>query len=357
MNRLYYLNHSPIDFYFSQNARDFVVTEIPLYEFSGEGEHLILKVRKKGLTTWQMIQAISEQSGVKVRDIGYAGLKDKEAMTIQYISINKKFEDKLENFSHESIKILERFYHKNKIKIGHLKGNKFFIRLKKVNPVSAKQIGEAIKNISKFGMPNYFGFQRFGRDGNNYEVGKEIIEGKKNIRNRKEREFLINSYQSHLFNLWLSKRVEVNKLISSFNEKELVDILNLSKEEVKLLKSQIHPFKLLRGDLANHYPYGRVFEVENYEEQNRFLDKEIVPTGLLSGKKQLLSEDLAYGYEKEFVDENITANGARRFAWIFPSDIENSYKESEFWYELHFFLPKGSYATVLLEEIAHKEIR
>ncbi len=357
MNRLYYLTHSAIDFYFSQNSRDFVVDEIPLYEFSGNGEHLILKVRKKGLTTWQMLQIISEHIGIKVRDIGYAGLKDKEAMTIQHISINKKFEDKIKNFTHESIKILESTYHNNKIKLGHLKGNRFFIRLKKVNPLSAKQINEALKSIEKFGMPNYFGYQRFGKDGNNYEIAKEMMEGKKKIRDKTEREFLINAYQSHLFNLWLSKRVELSKVVNSFSENELISYLNLTKDVIKLIKNQPHPFKLLLGDLASHYPYGRIFKFEDYAEANRFLNKDIVPTGLLSGKKVLMSEDLAFNYEKEFIDEIIPIDGTRRFAWVFPTEIESKYIEKEFWFELHFNLPKGSYATVLLEEIAHKEIR
>jgi tRNA pseudouridine13 synthase len=87
MERQYYLPHSPIEFHFRQSARDFVVDEIPLYPFSGEGEHLVLHVRKKNLSTWQMVDIFSNHLGIKGRDIGYAGLKDKNAQTKQYISL------------------------------------------------------------------------------------------------------------------------------------------------------------------------------------------------------------------------------------------------------------------------------
>ena len=172
-----YLSHSKIDVLFKQTKDDFVVTEIPLYEFSGEGEHIIVKFRKKDLTTWDAVQIFSEQLGCKSRDIGYAGLKDKNAMTVQHISIPKKCEEKLDKFNHENIKVLKVTKHNNKIRVGHLKGNKFFIRLKRVTPLDAKKIEEAVSKIATFGMPNYFGFQRFGIEGNNYEKGKAIVNG------------------------------------------------------------------------------------------------------------------------------------------------------------------------------------
>lgn len=356
-DRLYFLTHSEIDFYFRQSPETFVVSENPLYEFSNEGEHLILKVRKKNLTTWQMLQVISEYIGVKVRDIGYAGLKDKDAMTIQYISINKSFERELENFSHPQIKILEKFLHKNKLKIGHLKSNNFFIRLKKVTPVNAKKIDLALESIEKFGMPNYFGYQRFGNSGDNYKLGEAIVKKERRVKSKKEREFLINAYQSHLFNLWLSKRLEVSKIISNFSEREIENFLNIPKLTIKTLKSQPHPFKLLSGDIMHHYPYGKIFEIDNiHSEAQRFFQRDIVPTGLLAGKRVKVATDLALIYEREFIDSSIELNGVRRFAWTFPKNIEKNYRESEFWYEINFTLEKGSYATVLLEEIAHKSI-
>ncbi|MFB1008840.1 MAG: tRNA pseudouridine(13) synthase TruD, partial [Sulfurospirillum sp.] len=138
MIRQFFLTHSPISAMFTKNSSDFVVNEIPLYPFSGEGEHLVLHVRKKDLTTWDMLQYLSEVTGCKVRDFGYAGLKDKDGMTTQYISLHKSYEPKLANFTHDKIKILDKTYHNNKIRTGHLKGNRFFVRLKKVNPIDAR---------------------------------------------------------------------------------------------------------------------------------------------------------------------------------------------------------------------------
>ena len=89
---LYALTHAPINAYFSKNSDDFVVREIPLYAFSGQGEHLIIEICKKDMTTQEALHALSEISGVKMRDFGYAGLKDKQGMTTQFISMPRKFE-------------------------------------------------------------------------------------------------------------------------------------------------------------------------------------------------------------------------------------------------------------------------
>lgn len=357
MERQYYLPHSSIEFHFRQSARDFVVDEIPLYPFSGEGEHLVLHVRKKNLSTWQMLDIFSNHLGIKGRDIGYAGLKDKNAQTKQYISIPKKFEPMLENFEHEGIKILERQYHNNKIRIGHLKGNRFFIRLKKVNPTSAMKIQEALKAIKKNGMPNYFGFQRFGGDGENYLKGKAILEGTLKEKNKKLKQFYINSYQSYLFNGWLSRRIQISKLVESFTPEELAHELSMDKSELESMKKQKHPFKLMHGDVMMHYPYGKLFHYESEEEIDRFNKHDISFTGLLSGKRATRAELPAQSIEQEYDTISEGIDGARRYGWIFPEEIEGEYKENEAWFELHFTLPKGCYATVLIEEIAKREIQ
>jgi tRNA pseudouridine13 synthase len=356
LDRLYGFNHSSIDFYFKQNPNDFVVDEVPLYEFSGSGEHLILHIRKKNLSTIELVLTIAKYLNIKQKEIGYAGLKDKNALTYQYISIHKKYEEQLENFSHPQIKILSTTYHDNKLRIGHLKGNKFFIRVKKVNPTNAKKIDEVLKQIKTYGMPNFFGYQRFGNDGDNHILGEKIAKGEKKERNPKLKKLLISAYQSHLFNLWLSKRIELSKLIESFNESELESLLNLPKQEIKNLKKQSHPFKIFSGDLMQHYPFGRLFEFDNQEDYERFVKKDIAPTGLLCGKRAKHSTLYAREIEKSF-DEEINADGQRRYAWVFPDDISGKYKSQEAWYEFNFFLPKGSYATVLLVEIAKKEIK
>jgi len=356
MDRFYSLNHSSIDFRFKQTPRDFVVEEIPLYEFSGEGEHLVLFVRKKNMSTLELVSAIAKYLKIKNKDIGYAGLKDKHAMTKQYISLHKKHEEDLENFNHENVKILSKTYHNNKIRIGHLRANRFFIKLKKVNPTSAQKIDEALKNLANDGMPNFFGYQRFGRDGDNHIVGEQIAKGEKKERNPKIKKLLINAYQSHLFNLWLSRRLEINKLVTNFEATQLEDLLNLPNHEISKMKAQKQVFKLISGDIMEHYPYGRLFDFEGEQKDfDRFNAKDISITGLLCGKKVKLSSDNALIIEKDYNDE-INADGARRYAWVFPQDVEGRFKPVEAQYELNFTLPKGSYATVLVEELAKRKI-
>ena len=362
LNRLFFLNHTPIDLCFTKNSKDFVVNEIPLYPFSGDGEHLILHIRKRDLTTWQMLKELSSFIGIKQREFGYAGLKDKDGMTTQYISLPKTYEKKVENFSHPKIKIIESTYHNNKIKIGHLKGNRFFIRLKKVNPTNAKKLENVVKTIKRSGFPNYFGYQRFGKDGDNFDYAKKILTGEIKAKDKKMKKFFISAYQSHLFNLWLAKRVEISKLFASFNVDELDQVFNFPKEFIKLIHKQEHFFKMLPGDLCHHYPYGKIFLCEDLEEESkRFLNKDITITGLLAGKKAKNATAIAGNFEKditkeaeEFLDQ---MNGARRFAWIWADDLEVKIRPEEAWAELSFSLPKGSYATVLLEEITHSILK
>jgi len=356
MIRQFFLTHSPISAMFTKNSSDFVVNEIPLYPFSGEGEHLVLHVRKKDLTTWDMLQYLSEVTGCKVRDFGYAGLKDKDGMTTQYISLHKNFEPKLANFTHDKIKIIDKTYHNNKIRTGHLKGNRFFVRLKKVNPIDARKLQDGLKKIAKEGFPNFFGYQRFGIDGDNYLKGKAILEGKRKERNPKMKEFFINAYQSYLFNNWLSKRIEISRLLEEFNLSDATRATNLPKEMVESLKKQPQFFKLMHGDVLHHYPAGKAFVCENVEEElPRFLERGITIAGWLVGGKNIRAEYEAGVIEQEMFKESEPflnkINGSRRFAWSFAEDVEGVYKEEEAWFEMHFSLPKGSYATVIIEEL------
>ncbi len=337
------------EFVFNSSARDFTVEEIPLYEFTGEGEHLVLQVRKKDMTTWEMLDAISNHLGIRRRDMGYAGLKDKYAMTIQYISILAIHEEKLKAFTHDKIKILSMVRHNNKIRVGHLKGNRFKIRLKKVLGVQKDKLDSVLKWIKNNGVPNYFGNQRFGNDGDNWVDGKKLIDVELKIRDKKTREFLMGSYQSYLFNKWLSKRMELNMLLEEFSESEVEQVMGLPKGSLAGTKEEPNFFKLVEGDTMMHYPYGRVFNVEELsKEAKRFESKDIAPAGLLAGKKAKLSTSTAGLIEAPFA-EDIPLNGTRRYAWIQVTEITKNYVEEKAHYELSFVLPKGSYATNVLD--------
>lgn len=358
---LFTLDHSPINVHFSKNSDDFVVREIPLYEFSGDGEHLILNIAKKGLTTFEALHILSDYSGVKMRDFGYAGLKDKEGFTTQFISLPKKFEKNLANFTHESLKITDTFTHKNKLRIGHLSGNSFFIRLKKVSEVDALKLKNALLNLDKNGYANYFGFQRFGKFEDNAKEGEEILSGNLKMKNPKIKNFLISAYQSELFNKWLSKRVEISKFVRDFNENEINKIYGFDKEIIKNLKLQPNFFKLFNGDVLGHYPYGKLFLCKDLtSEVERFLKRDIAPFGLLPGSKAFDSEDLAKNIEDEIYHPSFKfiekMNGSRRFAWCFLKNVSYKYTPELAQFSMSFELTKGSYATAVLREILHKEI-
>ncbi|GAX87414.1 tRNA pseudouridine13 synthase [Lebetimonas natsushimae] len=338
-------SHAPINFVFNKNSDNFFVEEIPLYRFEHTGNWLMLKIRKKDLTTPQMIDILSKKTGIKRNEIGYAGLKDKDGLTIQWISVPRIYRDEINSFEDKKIKILEQDLHRNKLKIGHLKGNKFFVRLKKVLPSDAKRIERVLIDIKKLGIPNFFGYQRFGKE-DNIQQAKEIIEGKRFVKNRRLEKFLISAYQSKLFNEWLMERIKLSNLFE-LSDKELLS-LGYEKELIKFIKKQKHPFKLLPGDVMSHYPMGRLFYLENFEDTERFYKKDISPTGLMPGKKAMRARDRAREIEEKY-DELLPANGDRRITWIFPEIIDKKYIKDKAWYEFSFILPKGSYATVLIE--------
>lgn len=361
--RLYHLNHANISFVFTPNTRDFVVKEIPLYEASQSGEHLMLYVRKKGLSTFELIKILSNTLGIKSKHIGYAGLKDKAPTTYQYLTIPKACElnlsQSVQTLEEKNIKILDIKAHCNKLKIGHLRGNEFFVRLKKVTPIEYRKIQNALQTLENEGFPNYFGAQRFGNEGDNFLQAKTI---KKNPYDKKLARFLHSSLQSHLFNAWLCKRIEFSKIFAHFSMKEIAKIpeisnLGLNTKALQALYNQTHFFKIFCGDVAKHYPHGKLFHIkEPKEESLRFIKREIIPTGALSGVKLFNAQDIAQKIELPFLDSTLREIGSRRYAWVFVENLKIEYKPQDAQMELFFYLPKGSYATVLLEAIKNSPL-
>lgn len=347
-----YLTHAPINFYFAKSPKTFVVEEIPLYEFSGNGEHLIIKVRKKNLSTSEMLNIFSKNLHIKRNEIGYAGLKDKNSLSIQYISIHKKFEKQIANLNIENIKILDTTLHKNKLKLGHLCGNKFYICIKKVDNLNATKIQEICNILSKNGMPNYFGKQRFGKNGDNFLEGKAILEGKQKVRDKKIAQFLISAYQSHLFNLWLKNRIEFCKILESFPS-HITNLYKIPQNQVKSLQKQPHFFKILSGDVISTYPPSKL-TFANEDSANLFFLHNITPMGILYGGKILKAKDMAFDFERQFYDNLLEKEiGDRRPAWIFVENLQFNYKKEIAQGEFYFTLPKGSYGTIFLEILSN----
>ncbi|MCC5822394.1 MAG: tRNA pseudouridine(13) synthase TruD [Phycisphaerales bacterium] len=162
-----------------QREEDFLVDEIPLYEPCGEGEHIYLYVEKRGLSTIQMRDELARHFRVSSRAIGHAGLKDKHAITRQVVSIHtpgKKPED-FPSFKHSRIDIQWADLHRNKLQRGHLAGNRFSIRVRDIEPTAAVHAQRALARLAKTGVPNRFGLQRFGYMRNNHLIGRAMILG------------------------------------------------------------------------------------------------------------------------------------------------------------------------------------
>jgi len=306
-------NHKIIPFSFKQNKYDFIVTELPIEEYGNSGNYIILKIKKIFMTTWELLTYIADTLDIDEHKIGYAGLKDKNATTTQYISIPQLRGNIKKLLDNKQVEVLGEYKSKSKINIGQLKGNNFKITLHDVKEENITQIYQVLSKIQKHGIPNYFGYQRFGED-YNFEKAKAVVYGDEMIINKKVEHLLISAYQSYFFNAWLSTRVEASK------EK------NLNKLEI------------LEGDL--------------------FFDKEKkVISGLLPGRKVKRSSSLAYEIEKEFDDEYIHAKGYRREAWIKVTNIKNKFNKEKEELVLEFDLPKGSYATVVIENIANANFK
>jgi len=351
--KTYAYNHTPINFDFKQTIERFFVEEIPLYSFTGTGNFLILKIKKTDMSTWKLITVLAKATGLNERDIGYAGLKDKNATTIQYISLPKRHEIQLnKNLTTEKIEILERTYNKSPIKIGHLKGNRFSIVLHKISDKEAKFFNTTAKKMQVDGIPNYYGYQRFGEDSHSYLQGKEIAHSGKKLKGSKEK-LLVSAYQSYLFNNWLASRVKLSAIIRDHKPDVAAKKLQYPLELIKVLNEQPQFFKLFIGDIVMPYPYGKSsFVKDMIQSAQAFIQKKISPTGLLCGANVLRAQSDASYLEKDYDDTELsTLKGDRRFAWIWPEEVDTKYDEQSQKLTVVFYLPKGSYATTFLEEI------
>ena len=311
-NRIYFNENGPLSFTFEQNKDDFVVEEIPLGKFPNRGNFFIIKVKKVNLSTWQLLEHISKKLKIDQGQIGYAGLKDKNATTTQYISIPLSKSDSFKQIENKNIKVLETYKSDKKIKIGDLSGNSFKIVLKNVLNEELPLFYQALSIIQKHGIPNYFGYQRFGIE-NDFKKAKDTAYGEVETGDKKLEKFLSTAYQSYLFNAWLIKRIE------------------LSKEQGS---KKLTPLK------------GDIFSLN---------DKSII-TGLMPGRNIIRAKDEARMTEERYDDMFIHEKGSRRDAWIKPQNIKNRFLKEKNEMALEFDLPKSSYATVFIEALGNRNL-
>ena len=188
------------------DVADFVVDEILGFDPSGDGEHAYLQVEKAGANTAWVARQLGGFAGVPVRDVGYAGLKDRHAVTRQWFSVRTPVRQSPDwsAFEAEGVRILENVRHRRKLKRGAHKGNEFCIVIRST-AVPRSAVRDRIGVIASAGIPNYFGAQRFGREAGNLDLARSLATD--TPLSRRDLGFALSAARSFLFNEILSRRV------------------------------------------------------------------------------------------------------------------------------------------------------
>jgi tRNA pseudouridine13 synthase len=320
---------------------DFRVREVPLYEACGEGDHLYLRIEKRGMSTYEALRRVAEALGVPERAVGYAGLKDTRAVTEQTVSVEHMREGRVERALSEvpDLRLVSLARHRNKLRLGHTSGNRFEIVVRGVADDAAERATRILAALAGAGCPNWFGEQRFGVHGDNHLAGRTLVKGAadRSVRGRPKavRRLLVSAYQSHLFNLLLEERGP--------------DLTRLAD-----------------GDLAWLHDRGAVFEVEDPEREQPRADRlEISPSGPLFGTRTTLAGGEPGRRERALLESEAlrpedfkvpgvgNARGARRpfRVPVTETAVEAVEDADEPALRLRFRLPPGSYATALLAEV------
>lgn len=337
---------------------DFLVEETPLYEPAGTGEHLFLFIEKTGLSTDEALRLAGRAFGVGRGAMGVAGQKDKQAVTRQWISIHlpgvrdSVAAQGIEAFGAdpEQVRVLRAGRHANKLRLGHHAGNRFVIKVRQVTPLAAVRARPVLEWLAINGAPDFVGTQRFGRDGDGAEMGRQLLTGMAPPEvarlPRERRAFFLSAFQSEIFNRVLARRVQDG----TWN-------------------------RLLPGDLAMKHDNGSLFavdealaQVEN-GEGGRIASVDISPSGPLWGDSMLQGAGVVGELEKEvlaesgFTPETYAAactriggdntHGARRPLRIPVRETALSFSVDEHgpFLQVAFLLPKGAFATEVLREI------
>lgn len=312
---------------------DFIVDEWLGFEPDGEGDHAMLQVRKRNTNTDWLARELAKHAGVQPVDIGFAGLKDRIAVTTQWFTVNLagKQEPDWASLNSEEIEILTVARHRRKLKRGSLRGNHFCITLRDVQGDRA-ELEQRLQRVQREGVPNYFGEQRFGREGGNIERARRLFEGRFREKNRTKRGLYLSAARSLLFNEVLSARVAGG----SWHTPLPGDVMILDGR---------------RG----------AFTIDAVDEEitRRLADGEIHPTGPLWGRGRLPTSAEVQAIEDSVLEgyclfkEGLERAGMemeRRALRLLVKDLRWNYPD-EHSLQLEFSLNSGSYATAVLREL------
>lgn len=312
---------------------DFIVDEALAFGPDGEGEHMLLRVRKTAANTDWAAHRIASLAGVSVRAVGYAGLKDRHAVTTQWFSVHlgNSREPRWEGLSEHGLEVLERHRHRRKLKRGNLAGNRFRIRLRDVQG-DLETAEKRVATLAAQGAPNYFGPQRFGRNEGNLARAQALFTGVARRVSRHQRGLWISAARSQLFNEVLARRVE---------RMDWAGVLVGDRLQ-------------LRGSHSH-------FLVEAVDDgiKERIASGDLSPTGPLFGAGEPLTlgavseleQQVAAAYP-EWIDGLVEA-GLKQERRPLRLDIESLSIDIVAADELllAFSLPAGSYATSLIREL------
>ena len=329
-----------------ERAEDFRVFELALHEPSGEGQHVWLEVEKVGCNTEWVARTLASFAGVQSRDVGFAGMKDRNAVTTQWFSVDLKGapEPDWEQLNVEGVTIKVHQRHRSKLRRGALEGNRFEVTLRALGTSRQGWLATRLELIGARGVPNYFGPQRFGHDGSNLAAARMLFADKP-VRSRHKRGIYLSAARAEIFNRVLARRVALGSWAIVVPGDALIAPGN-----------------------ARAFLHHRCREAQRGELEWGLTQGAIHPSGPLWGK----GNPTAVGYARELeisVAETYSdlADGLvkagltqeRRALRVVPAGIEVRWLEPPYEADavVSFSLPKGSYATAVLRELSCEEAR
>jgi tRNA pseudouridine13 synthase len=314
-----------------RRPEDFRVDEVPLYPAAGSGDHTFLRVEKRLRTTEQVARALARAAGVRPRDVGYAGRKDRVAVTTQWLSVPGLDPKRALGLSLPGARVLEAVRHPHKLRTGQLRGNRFDILVHGVDADLHVAVAGRLEDILARGLENRFGAQRFGRGGQNLARARRLLRGERSAPRGRETRFLWSVLQAAVFDAVLRDR-------------------------------PAPPDVLLPGDVAVRHDSGGLFVVDDpAAEATRARAFEISPTGPIFGTREISPEGEVAARERAALEAHgidpddlprprgVRLRGARRPLRVRPT--EASLTRCATGARLRFVLPPGSYATVLIETL------
>lgn len=312
---------------------DFRVDEVPAYPPEGSGDHLFVRFEKEGLDTPEAVRRIAGALGVSAKDAGWAGLKDRHAITRQWASFLFGDPAGLEGQSIEGVRVLETARHRHKLRTGHLRANRFELRVRCEDTRGLDEARARLEELARRGTPAYFGEQRFGREGQNLDAARRwIVEGGRAPKDRWKRKLYVSTLQSALFNELLADRIREGTIDG-----------------------------VIPGDLLRKEDTGGLFVSESTEEdRERAARFEISATGPMFGDRMRWPEGEAKAREEAALERwGLTREHLARFR----SSGEGTRRPYRFRIDdasidavpegalVRFTLPSGAYATVVLREL------